>query len=201
MDELLPLPSHTGQPSTKPQLLVPMNVLRRTGSVAIIAIFLLTIAFIASTEPLHRVTGLRAIFGVGSDAGLGGAGWVAQDLGDAMSGAEGAKNGAIGESWSNLVMHAAYCWGELAGGLVAVRSTAYAAGAATDGQTSTGTSRCGQCLRQMSTLQTAGGLSSSVTYMARSTHYSESCVSQGHRPRGLTGKKPSDDDPIRHGKG
>ena len=115
IDELLPLPSQTptSQPSAKPSLLVPMNVLRRTGSVAIITIFLLSITFMASTEPAHRVTGLRTIFGVGSDAGLGGAGWVAQDLGDAMSGIGGAKNGAIGEL-DELLMHV----GRIARGLV-----------------------------------------------------------------------------------
>ena len=109
MDELLPLPTQTGPPTTKPKLLVPMNVLRRTGSVAIITIFLLSIAFMASTEPTHRVTGLRAIFGVGSDAGLGGAGWVAQDLGDAMSGVGGAKTGTIGECRKARVVHASRC--------------------------------------------------------------------------------------------
>jgi len=86
MDELLPLPTpSSSSSSTKKSTIIPLSVLRRTGSVAVIAIFLLSIVFLASTEPVHRRTGLRTIFGVGSDAGIGGAGWVAQDLEEALN--------------------------------------------------------------------------------------------------------------------
>ena len=48
-----------------------------------VVVFFLTIAFLAGTDEgeRHGGEGLRRIFGVGSDAGVGGAGWVAQDLG------------------------------------------------------------------------------------------------------------------------
>jgi len=83
MDELLPLPTPSN--ADKKSAIIPLSVLRRTGSVAIITIFLLSVAFMASTAPEHRRTGLRTIFGVGNDVGIGGAGWVAQDLGDALN--------------------------------------------------------------------------------------------------------------------
>ncbi|ORY33024.1 Metallo-dependent phosphatase-like protein [Naematelia encephala] len=89
-DELLPVPSttsiglssssstETGRPS--------YPVLRRIGALAVIVIFLSSITFLAGTteDAKHTVgdAGLRKVFGVGSEAGVGGAGWVAQDLGD-----------------------------------------------------------------------------------------------------------------------
>jgi hypothetical protein len=82
MDELIPLPTLSS--NAKKSTTVPFAVIRRTASVAIITVFLLSIAFLASTETAHHHTGLRTIFGVGSDAGIGGAGWVAQDLGEAF---------------------------------------------------------------------------------------------------------------------
>lgn len=83
LDELIPLPN-SSQRSSQPAL---FPVLRRTGSLAIISIFLVSIVFLASTEGGHQAGhGLRTVFGVGSNAGIGGAGWVAQDLGQTITG-------------------------------------------------------------------------------------------------------------------
>lgn len=86
MDELIPLPSSSSGSIKKDNIFIPINVLRRTGSVTIITVFLLATVFLATTEPQHRQTGLRVIFGVGSDVGIGGAGWVAEDLTEATGG-------------------------------------------------------------------------------------------------------------------
>ncbi|KAK8849385.1 hypothetical protein IAR55_004717 [Kwoniella newhampshirensis] len=86
LDEVIPTPSssHSTDATSNTNL---SHTIRRAGSVAIISIFLLSIIFLASTDDsVHSAqnganTGsLRQIFGVGSQAGVGGAGWVAQDL-------------------------------------------------------------------------------------------------------------------------
>lgn len=94
MDELIPLPN--AGPDSKSTPLIPWTVLRRTASVGVISVFLLSIVFLASTQSDHTRTGLRTIFGVGSDAGIGGAGWVAQDLGEVLNGGSGSQ-GRIGQ--------------------------------------------------------------------------------------------------------
>ncbi|WWD20006.1 hypothetical protein CI109_104479 [Kwoniella shandongensis] len=91
LDEVIPIPS-SSSPSTSTFQNSNTNLshtIRRSGSVAIISIFLLSIIFLASTDDSStklrdgaqiKGGGLRQIFGVGSQAGIGGAEWVAQDL-------------------------------------------------------------------------------------------------------------------------
>lgn len=101
LDEIIPLPSASSVPTVRPSSL---RVIRRAGSLAVVSVFMLSIIFMAATEGgRHTRGGLRRVFGVGSDAGIGGAGWVAQDLGEVSHNdggglIEGQKNGAVGRS-------------------------------------------------------------------------------------------------------
>ncbi|WVW78657.1 hypothetical protein I302_100617 [Kwoniella bestiolae CBS 10118] len=82
LDELLPTPTtssfQSGQTPTDPL----SHVIRRAGSVAVIAIFLLSITFMASTSSSTGVlskgaaSGLREVFGVGSQADVGN--WIGE---------------------------------------------------------------------------------------------------------------------------
>jgi len=80
IDELLPTPA------SRPNLIHTnadtIRILRRIGSLGVIVVFLLSVIFLASTDEGSNKSGagLRKVFEVGSDAGVGGAGWVAQDL-------------------------------------------------------------------------------------------------------------------------
>ncbi|WVR04508.1 hypothetical protein IAU60_001512 [Kwoniella sp. DSM 27419] len=86
LDELLPTPSST--PGSNASF---SQTLRRSGSLAVICIFLLSISFMAGTASETGAAGglgvnvvrgsaggLRKVFGVGSQAEVGG--WVSQDL-------------------------------------------------------------------------------------------------------------------------
>lgn len=74
LEELIPTPDHPDRRDS-------IAVLRRTGSVAILSIFLLSVIFLASTEGRRQLASqdLRNIFGAGIQAEVGN-GWLNQDL-------------------------------------------------------------------------------------------------------------------------
>ena len=85
IDELLPIPSITTAFPSHSNI-HSIHVLRRLGSLTVVIVFLLSVVFLASTKDGTQgstTQGLRKVFGTGSDAGVGGAGWVAQGLDEA----------------------------------------------------------------------------------------------------------------------
>ncbi|KAK4689391.1 bis(5'-nucleosyl)-tetraphosphatase (symmetrical), partial [Tremellales sp. Uapishka_1] len=81
MDEILPIPTSYSTP-TEPSMTFASS-LRRSGSLAVLLIFFVTIIFMVSTDETESTVGglgLKSIFGVGSSAGEGGAGWVGMEL-------------------------------------------------------------------------------------------------------------------------
>jgi hypothetical protein len=110
LDELLPLPSHTSTPIALPTRSIPLlaskyltHVLRRTLSLAIVFVFLLSTIFLASTQEgkTKGSVGLKKIFGVGEMTDMGGASWVAEDIGDPTKGDDDLTS-AKGEFESDL---------------------------------------------------------------------------------------------------
>jgi hypothetical protein len=90
LDELIPTPRSATAGDSE------YHVLRRTGALAVIIIFFLSTVFLAcTTEGLENTAGgLRKVFGSGSAAGVGGAGWVAQDLNEGGEASTASSGGA-----------------------------------------------------------------------------------------------------------
>lgn len=77
LEELLPTPRYSEIQNERDSL----AVLRRTGSLAVISIFLLSVVFLAVTEGKRKLDNqsLRNIFGAGIQAEVGNS-WLGQDL-------------------------------------------------------------------------------------------------------------------------
>ena len=97
LDEILPLPT----PARRPQSLTLARIARRTGAVAVLSIFLLSISFLALTSASSRTPhGLRALFGIAGQGDLGISQWVADELEPSGNGVNitSHKNVKIGQS-------------------------------------------------------------------------------------------------------
>lgn len=85
IDELLPTPA--SRPKTARTSGETARILRRTGAVGVVVVFLLTVIFLAGTNGVSQggADGLRSLFGEGNDAQVENAGWIAQDLDEPTS--------------------------------------------------------------------------------------------------------------------